>query len=133
MFVNALHITLGGDLLNEDDGTSGGETTTTLVDGVTVPDVGTNSFEAQQLGGGDGGGEDALLDIILGHAEVGGTVCAEQARPPAPPSPPAGDDRTLPVTGGGLGFLPAVLGLGLAGGAVAAGRVALRSRREHTL
>ncbi len=61
------------------------------------------------------------------------TVCAQQAPAPAPPLPPAGDQRTLPVTGGGLGVLPGILGLGLAGGALAAGRLALRSRREHTL
>jgi hypothetical protein len=74
---------------------------------------------------------EGLLDVVLAHSEVGGTICAQQAAPPA--LVPAGDDRTLPVTGGALGVLPAVLGLGLAGGALAAGRLALRSRRENTL
>ncbi len=112
-----------------DGGTDGGLTGTGVTGG------GTASFQANQLGGGDGGGDGdtPLLDIILGHAEVSGaTVCAQQVAPP-PPLVPAGDDRTLPVTGGGLGVLPLVLGLGLVAAAVGAGRLALRSRREHTL
>ena len=121
VFVNALRISLlddlGGDLLGGDEG------------GDIVPQ--------QALGGGDdNGGDEPLLEAVIGHAEVSGSVCAAQAQPPAgdvDPLPTAGDDRTLPVTGGGLGILPVVLAVGLAGGAVAAGRVALRARREHTL
>lgn len=78
-------------------------------------------------------GDEPLLDIVLGHSEVSNNVCAQQTGGDVDPLPPAGDERTLPVTGGGLGALPGFLALGLAGGAVAAGRVALRSRREHTL
>ncbi len=140
---------LGGDGGTTDGGTTDGGTTdggttdgdsllggdggTTDGDSLLGGDGGTASFQANQLGGGDGEGEDdAILDIILGHAEVSGaTVCAQQVAPP--PFVPAGDERTLPVTGGGLGALPVVLGLGLVAAAVGAGRLALRSRREHTL
>ncbi|MDQ3353663.1 MAG: hypothetical protein M3507_04110 [Actinomycetota bacterium] len=161
--VNALRITLlddlGGDLIGggEDDPTDPIDPTDPVVpidpadpadttdpdpadttdpdttETTLLPELPVRSFQAQQLGGGDDeGGDDPALEIIIGHAEVSGNVCAQQAAPPAP-LVPAGDDRTLPVTGGGLGVLPAVLSLGLAGGALAAGRLALRSRREHTL
>ncbi len=147
-FVNALRVTIGGD-----DLLGGGEetdvlptttttttaapadttTTTAVTDAVTgVVPGGTGSVQANQLGGGEDGEDEALVDIILGHAEVSGAiVCDEPVAPP--PFVPAGDDRTLPVTGGGLGVLPLVLGLGLVAAAVGAGRLALRSRREHTL
>jgi hypothetical protein len=137
---------LGG--LLGDDGGDGGDTTGGATDGVTggatdgvtggATDGVTGGVTAQQLGGddnGDGSGDDSALELIVGHAEVSGTVCAAQA-PPAgdvDPLPSAGDGRTLPVTGGGLGVLPSILALGLTGGALAAGRVALRARREHTL
>jgi hypothetical protein len=123
--INALRITVGeelglGNLGGDDGGGTGGGAT----DGLGI---------LQE--GGDGGDDEPLLDIILGHSEVSGNVCAAQAPPadPVDPLPPAGENRTLPVTGGGLGLLPGILTLGLAGGAVAAGRVALRARREHTL
>jgi hypothetical protein len=122
VFINALRITVGedlGDILGggSDEGGEGG-----------------GSQILQE--GGDGGEDEPLLDIVLGHSEVSGTVCAAQAPPPAGnvnPLPPAGDTGTLPVTGGGLGVLPAVLAVGLTGGALTAGRLALRARREHTL
>ncbi len=124
VFINALHITVGDDLGSILDG--GGEGGEGGEGGDVIGDI---------IGGGDDGGDsggenEPLLDIVLGHSEVGGVVCAQQAPPPAPPLPPSGDNRTLPVTGGGIGILPAVLGLGLAGGAVGAGRLALRSRKE---
>jgi hypothetical protein len=126
VFVNALHVTVGGDLLEMDEEEE--TTTDPSIPEVTVTTLGVGNFQVQQADDD----EDALIDLIVGHAEVGGTVCAQQAAPPAP-LVPAGDDRTLPVTGGGLGVLPAVLSLGLAGGALAAGRVALRSRRGNSL
>ncbi len=127
VFINALRITVGEDL------DLGG-----ILDGGEEGDGGGSSIIDDITGGGDGGGggegDEPLLDIVLGHSEVSSTVCAQQApAPAAQPLPPAGDQRTLPVTGGGLGVLPGILGLGLAGGALAAGRLALRSRREHTL
>jgi hypothetical protein len=88
--------------------------------------LGAGNFQAQQVG------DEPLIDLIVGHAEVGGTVCAQQAAPPAP-LVPTGPGDTLPVTGGGLGVLPVVLGIGLAGAAVGAGGLALRARRENTL
>ena len=154
VFVNALRITLlddlGGDLLGGGDGegTTGGvaplsaddgtvqaqQVTTTLPDvtvttPTTLPDVTTPTT----VDDGDDG-DDPLLEAIIGHAEVSGNVCAAAPTPPpAPPLTPTGPGDTLPVTGGGFGILPAVAALGLAGGAVAAGRLALRARREHTL
>ena len=141
--INALHIVVGEGL-----GGGGGELVPTTLPALPVPTTlpitptTVGAFQAQQVpqlplpgGGGDDGGSDALIDIVLGHSEVSGAVCAAQA-PPAPPAPPlvpTGPGDTLPVTGGGFGILPAVAALGLAGGAVAAGRLALRARREHTL
>ncbi len=70
---------------------------------------------------------------MLGHAEVSATECAPP--PAAPPAQltPTGDNRpSLPRTGG-LGVLPGILGVGLLGGALTAGRLALRSRRGNNL
>ncbi|MBW3651773.1 MAG: hypothetical protein KY458_14505, partial [Actinobacteria bacterium] len=101
--VNALHITLLG-------GTATGEIipgTETLdpVTGEPVPGTGLPEVSPTS---------DALLDIVLGHAEVSSVACAPQA----PPSTlvATGDPRpSLPRTGG-LGVLPSVLGVGLLGG-----------------
>jgi hypothetical protein len=116
IFVNALHITvLGGDP------TGGVVPGTEQLDPDTQePIPGTGFPEVTPT-------NEALLDIVLGHAEASSVACAP---PPAPPSSlvPTGDARpSLPRTGG-LGVLPGVLGVGLLGGAVAAGRLALRSR-----
>ncbi len=130
VFVNALRITLLDDLgLGGDDDGEGGDSFLGLSGGDA------ETVEAQQVGDDDDdNGDEPVLEIILGHAEVSGNVCAAQAAPPVVQDlPPSGDGPTLPVTGGGLGALPGVLALGLAGGAVAAGRLALRSRREHNL
>ena len=155
VFVNALRISLlddlgSGTLLGGEEGTTTTIpvattiplTTTTAVTGAVADNVdsivGNNSageaatVEIQQLGG-DGGGDEPALELIIGHAEVSGNVCAQQVQPPVTPLVPTGPGDTLPVTGGGFGILPAVAALGLAGGAVAAGRLALRARREHTL
>ena len=131
VFVNGLRVRIlpgddgGTSLLGDVVGDGGGDG-----DGTAVADL---VGDLTGGGGDDGGGgeSDALVDITLAHAEVSGNaVCAQQAAPPTAPLPPSGDNRTLPVTGGGIGILPAVLGLGLAGGAVGAGRLALRSRKE---
>ncbi|HEV2767831.1 MAG TPA: hypothetical protein VGV63_09035 [Acidimicrobiales bacterium] len=129
-FVNALHITVGG---------GGGTVQTqqvpeTTVPDTTVPDTGggggvLGDVLGDLLGGGEGGvdGDEPLLDIILGHSEVSATSCAA---PPATSLVPTGDaGPSLPRTGG-LGVLPAVLGVGLLGGALTAGRYALRARRN---
>ena len=146
VFVNALRVTLLDDLgsgllggggtgdvvpLSADDGTvealESHDTTTTVAESTTTLPVVPTTLP-------DVGGDDPVLELVIGHAEVSGNVCAQQAAPPVvEPLPPAGDPGTLPVTGGGFGILPAVAALGLAGGAVAAGRLALRARREHTL
>ncbi|MBW3579687.1 MAG: hypothetical protein KY447_02005 [Actinobacteria bacterium] len=133
-------ITDGGD---GGDGGGGGGVTDAVESVVGGEDSEENTVEAQQLGGGDdgdgggllgGGGDDeALLDIVLGHAEVSATECAPP--PAAPPAQltPTGDNRpSLPRTGG-LGVLPGILGVGLLGGALTAGRLALRSRRGNNL
>ena len=131
VFVNALHIRVlgGGDVVPGVTTTVPGVTTTIAVPEVTTTTVagaGTaGTFQTQQLGGE---GDEPLLDIVLGHAEVSGTQCAAQAPPQT--FPPTGDDGpSLPRTGG-LGVLPSVLGVGLLGGALTAGRFALRARRN---
>ena len=130
VFVNALHIqVLGGDgavpAVPDVTDPTVPDVTDPTVPGVTVPAAGT--FQTQQLGGGEG---EALLDIVLGHAEVSATQCAA---PPATTLVPTGDDRpSLPRTGG-LGVLPSVLGVGLLGGALTAGRLALRRRNGDSL
>nr|MDP9006983.1 hypothetical protein [Actinomycetota bacterium] len=109
--------------------------------GGTDPE-GENDVQIQQLTGGDdgdgggllgGGGDDEpLLDIVLGHAEVSAVDCAPRVAPPTS-LVPTGDARpSLPRTGG-LGVLPGILGVGLLGGALTAGRLALRSRRGNNL
>ncbi|MBW3644572.1 MAG: hypothetical protein KY441_03625 [Actinobacteria bacterium] len=144
-FVNALHITVGGNGVGGDtfqtqqvgdvtgdgggDGGDGG-----LVGDLTGGDGGDGGggvlgdVLGDLLGGGDGGnGDEPLLDIILGHSEVSATSCAG---PPPTSLQPTGDARpSLPRTGG-LGVLPSVLGVGLLGGALTAGRFALRARRN---
>ncbi len=133
VFVNGLRVRI----LPNDDGGDGGVLGDLVGDltGGGGDDGGGSGLVGDLTGGGDdGGGEedsDALVDITLAHAEVSGNaVCAQQVAPPVAPLPPSGDRGTLPVTGGGIGILPAVLGLGLAGGAVGAARLALRSRKE---
>ncbi len=112
-FVNALHITVGQEILGQLPAPT--DPTATTIAGAS-----TESVEALQVGDG----EEPLIDIVLGHAEISGTVCG----PLTPPTlEPTGPGPVLPRTGG-LGILPAVLGVGLLGGAVAAGRFALRSR-----
>lgn len=124
VFVNALHVTVlgGGGLLG------GG----TPLDEVVPQSVDDGTVQAQQLLGGDGDGEeDALLDIVLGHAEVSGNACAAPPVAPTTSLVPTGEPRqSLPVTGGGFGALPALVSVGLLGGAVTAGRLALRARRN---
>ncbi|HEV2070988.1 MAG TPA: hypothetical protein VGR26_14455 [Acidimicrobiales bacterium] len=125
-FVNALHITVGGD-----GGTvQAQQVPDTTIPPTTVPDTGGGGLLGDLLGGGEdgvGGGDEPLLDIILGHSEVSATSCAA---PPATSLVPTGDaGPSLPRTGG-LGVLPAVLGVGLLGGALTAGRYALRARRN---
>lgn len=131
VFVNALHITVLDDLLGDVTGgdTVGGDTVGDAVP--VVPGAEAGQVEAQQLGDG---GDEPLLDIIIGHSEVSAISCA--AAPPAPPTSltPTGDARpSLPVTGGGLGALPLIAGVGLLGGALTAGRLALRSRRNDSV
>ncbi|HWH35224.1 MAG TPA: hypothetical protein VNT56_07875 [Acidimicrobiales bacterium] len=119
VFVNALRITVLDDIL----GTGGaGLLGGLLGEGETPADL------IDETG-------DSVLEVVIGHAEVSGTVCAAQTPTTggAAPLPPSGPGPTLPVTGGGLGLLPAILAVGLTGGALAAGRVALRARRENTI
>ncbi len=138
VFVNALHITLLDDLLGGGDtvggDTVGGDTVGGDTTGGVVPGASAGQVEAQQLGG-DGEGDEPLLDIIIGHAEVSAVSCAAAPPDTTPTSlTPTGDARpSLPVTGGGLGALPVVVGVGLLGGALTAGRLALRSRRNDSV
>ncbi len=156
-FVNALHITVGGNGvggdtfqtqqvggdvtgdggggdggligdLTGDGGGDGGGGGGDLTGDVTGGDDGGSGLLGDLLGGGDdGNGDEPLLDIILGHSEVSATSCAG---PPPTSLQPTGDPRpSLPRTGG-LGVLPSVLGVGLLGGALTAGRFALRARRN---
>ena len=117
VFVNALRIsvlegTATGGII---PGTEEIDPTT----GLPIPDTGLPEVEA---------GENALLNIVLGHAEVSATQCA--APPTTTTLAPTGEPRrSLPRTGG-LGVLPSVLGVGLLGGALTAGRFALRARRN---
>ncbi|HEV2069364.1 MAG TPA: hypothetical protein VGR26_06190, partial [Acidimicrobiales bacterium] len=127
-FVNALHITVGGGggTIQTQQVPTVPDTTVPTVPDTTVPDTGGGGLLGDLLGGGDGGvdGDEPLLDIILGHSEVSATSCAA---PPATSLVPTGDaGPSLPRTGG-LGVLPAVLGVGLLGGALTAGRYALRA------
>lgn len=117
VFVNALRISI-----LEGTATGGIIPGTEEIDPVTglpIPDTGLPEVEA---------GENALLNIVLGHAEVSATQCA--APPTTTTLAPTGDPRpSLPRTGG-LGVLPSILGVGLLGGALTAGRFALRARRN---
>ncbi|MBW3575083.1 MAG: hypothetical protein KY450_09480 [Actinobacteria bacterium] len=130
-----------------DGGTLGGITETVTGDGGggdggadvggTDPE-GENTVGVQQLTGGDDGdgggllgggdGDEPLLDIVIGHAEVSATECAPQVAPPTSLTPTGDAGPSLPRTGG-LGILPGLVGVGLLGGALTAGRLALRSRR----
>lgn len=145
VFVNALRITIG-QAIGGDDG-DGGSGLVGGGDGGGTLGGATNQVQAQQLGGddgedgggllgggGDGGDEsDALLDIVLGHAEVSATECAQAPAPATTVTQPTGGaGPQLPRTGG-LGMLPSILGVGLLGGALTAGRLALRSRRGSNL
>ncbi len=145
VFINALRITvgedldLGGILDGGEEGDGGGSSTIDdITGGGDGGDDGGSSIIDDITGGGDGGGggegDEPLLDIVLGHSEVSAVNCAPPAPAPAPPAlTPTGDARpSLPRTGG-LGALPAVLGVGLLGGALTAGRLALRSRRGKDL
>ncbi|MBW3548650.1 MAG: hypothetical protein KY452_11010 [Actinobacteria bacterium] len=115
VFTNALRISI-----LEGTATGGIIPGTEEIDPVTgLPIPGTGLPEVEP-------GENALLNIVLAHAEVSATTCAA----PPPALVPTGDPGpSLPRTGG-LGVLPAVLGVGLLGGALTAGRFALRARRN---
>lgn len=114
VFVNALRVTVLG-----------------AIDETLPPIPGVGGALPALPGLTPGGGE-PLIDLVLSHSEISGSVCAAAAAPPV--IQPTGDDRgSLPRTGGGPGLLPAVLTLGLLGAAVTGGRIALRSRRSDSL
>lgn len=119
VFVNALRISILEGTADPAGGIIPGTEEIDPVTGLPLPGTGLPEVTP---------GEDALLNIVLGHAEVSATQCA--APPTTTTLAPTGDPRpSLPRTGG-LGVLPSVLGVGLLGGALTAGRFALRARRN---